>query len=343
MSFKVRRTLAIASLFAFAALGAIAEPQLTVVDGIKDFGTVPKGEVLDWTFELKNTGDSDLEILQVQPACGCTVADYDSVIRPGETGKVAASVQTETFSGPISKTVTILSNDPQTPSAIVTIKAVVKPYVQAYPAGFLRYNLLHGQADKKSVVLYTEETEPFRIERIETPGTWVKAEYVEADPSERAPAGHKDQTQYRIMVTVGGPDAPVGPLVDKVLVHTNSKNQSVYPISLSGMVRPAYNVMPSVLNFGRVAPASMHSTKVLKVSTNDRSAPAMFQVEKVETDIPAIVATEVRPTDAEGVYEVEVKLRDEVANGDLQGELKIYTSDPGTPVFTVPVRGTVQR
>lgn len=343
MPAKFLRNIAMTALVAIAATAAIAEPQLTVVDGIKDFGTVPKGEVLAWGFEIKNTGDSDLEILQVQPACGCTVADYDSVILPGKSGKVHASVKTETFNGPINKTVTILSNDPSTPSAIVTIKAVVKPYVEAFPAGFLRYNLLHGEADKKSIVLFSEEEAPFAIESIDTPGDWVKAEFVEATAEERAPAGHKDQKQYKIIVTVGGPDAPVGPLVDKVMIHTNSKHQPVYPLSLSGMVRPGYNVMPSVLNFGRVAPESMHSTKIITVSTNNRKMPASFEVMKVETNIPGVVDAELQPSEREGVYQVEVTLSDDVADGDLQGNLMIYTSDAGTPVFTVPVRGTVQR
>lgn len=343
MPSKIYRSVVLAALITLSATVAVADPQITVVEGIKDFGTVPKGEVLTHAFQIRNTGDSDLEILRVQPACGCTVAEFDSVIRPGETGKVMAEVKTEAFNGPINKTVTILSNDPNTPSSIVTMKAVVKPYVEAYPAGFLRYNLLHGDADKKSVVLFSEEREPFKIERVETPGDWVKVEWQPAAEAERAPAGPKGQNQYRVTVTLGGPDAPVGPLVDKVFIHTNSKHQPVYPLSLSGMIRPGYNVMPTVLNFGRVAPESMHSTKVLTVSTNNRLTPGSFEVMKVETDIPEIVAADVRPSDREGVYEVEVKLRDKVAEGDLQGELKIYTSDAGTPVFTVPVRGTVTR
>ncbi|MGZ8854278.1 MAG: DUF1573 domain-containing protein, partial [Thermoanaerobaculia bacterium] len=115
-------------------------PRLTVVESVKDFGTVPKGEKLDWSFVVKNTGNADLEILAARPSCGCTVADFDKIIKPGQSGKVTAHVDTTNFAGPIAKAVTIDTNDPSTPSAQVTIHAIVKPYVEAHPAGFVRFN-----------------------------------------------------------------------------------------------------------------------------------------------------------------------------------------------------------
>src|SRR4029077_6190022 len=82
-------------------------PRLTIVQPVKDYGTVPKGEKLEWSFLIKNTGNADLQILAAKPGCGCTVADFDKVIKPGETGKVTAHVDTTNFSGPIAKPVTL--------------------------------------------------------------------------------------------------------------------------------------------------------------------------------------------------------------------------------------------
>ena len=76
-------------------------PRLTIVEPVKDYGTVAKGEKLDWAFVVKNTGDADLQIISAKPGCGCTVADYDKVIKPGETGRVTAHVDTTAFAGPI--------------------------------------------------------------------------------------------------------------------------------------------------------------------------------------------------------------------------------------------------
>src|SRR5476651_2199479 len=112
-----------------AAAVAPAEPKaprLTIVEPVKDFGTVAKGDKIDWSFAVKNTGDADLQILAAKPACGCTVADFDKVIKPGQMGKVTAHVDTTNFNGPINKSVTIETNDLNTPSSVLTLQAVVK-------------------------------------------------------------------------------------------------------------------------------------------------------------------------------------------------------------------------
>src|SRR5438093_2215686 len=132
-------------------------PRLTIVEPVKEYGEVAKGDKLDWSFIIKNTGNADLQIIAAKPGCGCTVADFDKVIKPGSTGKVTAHVDTTAFAGPIAKSVTLETNDPNTPTAQLTIHAIVKPYVEAYPAGFVRYNLLQGDAETQSVTLYSEE------------------------------------------------------------------------------------------------------------------------------------------------------------------------------------------
>ena len=63
-------SLALTAPFAVAqekANEAAKGPRLTIVEPIKDFGVVPKGQKLDWSFEIRNTGTSDLEILAAKP------------------------------------------------------------------------------------------------------------------------------------------------------------------------------------------------------------------------------------------------------------------------------------
>src|SRR6185369_5913242 len=38
-------------------------PRLTIIEPVKDYGTVSKGEKLDWAFVVKNTGTTDLQII----------------------------------------------------------------------------------------------------------------------------------------------------------------------------------------------------------------------------------------------------------------------------------------
>jgi hypothetical protein len=327
-----------------------AAPRLTIVEPIKDYGTIPKGEKLDWAFVVKNTGDADLQIVSAKPGCGCTVADFDKVIKPGQTGKVTAHVDTTAFAGPIAKTVTLETNDPTTPTSQLTIHAIVKPYVEAFPAGFVRFNLLQGEVDAQSVVLYSEEEEPFAVSKIELPidpktnepVKWVCATYEKVAEGDKAPnVGRTGQDQYRVKITVGGPDANLGPLSDKIHIITTSKHQPDYFVSLSGVVRPPFRVDPTVLNFGEVSPADVAATRMVTVRSNNLKAPESFVVSKAESSIPAVV-TSVKPTANKGEYEVSLQISKDAKPGDVDGSVKIYTNDKVNPVVTVPMKATIK-
>jgi hypothetical protein len=88
---------------------------------VYDFGEAVEGEVIDVTFEVKNTGSIPLNIVDVKPACGCTVAEFTKEpITPGKTGSIKAQVNTKGFRGPISKSVIMMANtDPTRTTFIV--------------------------------------------------------------------------------------------------------------------------------------------------------------------------------------------------------------------------------
>lgn len=317
-------------------------PRLTIVEPIKDYGTVAKGEKLDYSFLVKNTGNADLQIIAARPGCGCTVADFDKVIKPGETGKVNAHVDTTAFAGPISKTISLETNDPSTPTSMLTIHAVVQPYVEAYPAGYVRFNLLQGDTATESVVLYTEEDAPFEITKIEVPeGNWLKVTSEKVTNTlERAPT-EKPNTQYKLAITAGGPDAKLGPIADKIHIVTNSKHQPDYWLTVSGVIRPTFRIDPTVMNFGEVAPTDPAATRSVVLRSNDMKTPERFAVTKVESSTPAISAS-YKAGVQKGDYEVMLQVAKDAKPGDIDGTVKIYTTDTITPVVTLPVKGTIK-
>jgi uncharacterized protein DUF1573 len=321
---------------------AAKAPRLSLTEPIKDFGTVPKGEKLEWAFEVKNTGTTDLEILAAKPTCGCTVADFTKIIKPGQTGKVTAHVDTTNFAGPISKSVQLDTNDPAAASAQVTITAIVKPYVEAHPAGFVRFNMLQGEAEKQSVLLYSEETEPFEIVKVESPQDWIKVDTMKAVGEDARPKiGREGQTQYRVDITVGGDEARVGPLAEKVHIVTNSKHQPDYWISVSGVVRPPYRVEPTGINFGEVAPTDTAATRTVTLRSNNLKTPENFVVTGAESAIAGVTAA-VKPTANKGEYEVTLQVSKDAKPGVIDGNVLIHTSDKTKPTVTVPVKGTVK-
>jgi hypothetical protein len=348
---KAKKTAAPQAKKAETAKEADKAPRLTIVEPVKDYGTIAKGEKLDWSFLVKNTGDSDLQIIAAKPGCGCTVADFDKVIKPGETGKVTAHVDTTAFAGPIAKTVTLETNDPTTPTSQLTIHAVVKPYVEAFPAGFVRFNMLQGDADTQSVMLYSEEDEPFQVTKVEVPidpktnepVKWVKTTFEKVAEADKAPnVGRPGQDQYKVNITVGGPDANVGMLAEKVHIYTNSKHQPEYLVSISGVVRPTFRVEPSMLNFGEVTPNDVSATRMVMLHSNNLKAPESFVVSKAESSVPAMVTTSVKPGANKGEYEVTLQIAKDAKPGEVDGAVTIYTNDKVNPVVTIPMKATIK-
>lgn len=321
---------------------AAGGPRLTLVDPLKDFGTVARGSKIEWSFTLKNTGDKPLEILSVQPTCGCTVAEFDRAIQPGSTGKVHAVVDTTQFSGPISKGITVTSNDPTQPAAQLTMRAIVKPYVDVYPAGFMRFMLLEGESATQSAILYSEEEKPLEIVRVDVPSEEVKVDLVKIEKvEERIDSGRPGQNQYKINVTVTGSEKKLGPLAEKIKIVTNSEHQPEYSFNLSGFVRPGYLVNPGILNFGEISSSDPAAVRTIAVRTNRTATADQFKVTKVESSNAAVTA-EAKPADAPGTYEITIKLNKGAKAGAIDGDVKIYTTDPSRPVFTLPLSGSIK-
>lgn len=62
------------------------------IDSVKDIGTVAAGTKTEIKFRFKNTGNKPLFIINAQPGCGCTIADYPKeAIAPGTGGTITAN------------------------------------------------------------------------------------------------------------------------------------------------------------------------------------------------------------------------------------------------------------
>ncbi len=75
-----------------------------------DFGSIPQGKKVSYTYKLTNTGEGPLVIQSANPTCGCTVSDYTKESIPvGGTGFVTAEFDAKT-AGAQNKSVTVTTN-----------------------------------------------------------------------------------------------------------------------------------------------------------------------------------------------------------------------------------------
>ena len=99
------------------------------IDSARDFGKITEGQKLAVSFRFKNTGNKPLVIESVQPACGCTVADYPKQpIAPGEEGEITGEFNSEGRAGQQHKEITVTTNTPaRTQNVVFDVNVVAKP------------------------------------------------------------------------------------------------------------------------------------------------------------------------------------------------------------------------
>lgn len=89
-----------------------------------DFGKIPSGRVVTAEFNFTNTGKSDLIIRKTKASCGCTASEpHKTVLKPGESSFIKVSYDSTGKKGKDTKTVTVISNDPNRATEYLEISA----------------------------------------------------------------------------------------------------------------------------------------------------------------------------------------------------------------------------
>jgi hypothetical protein len=317
------------------ATTAKPQPKAVAVDPVFDGGEVAKGADVRHDFGIKNDGSAPLEITDVRPACGCTVASYDKTIAPGAVGKVHATVDTLNFQGPIAKALTVFTNDPDNPQLTLTVKVKVTPFVNVSP-GYARFAATRGETGgqmKAVETLYAPDGGLTAITGIDSPYPFITATFREAQEGEKLP--NIAARQFRVEVTLAS-DAQVGPLSANLTVHTNHPKAPLVAIPITGFVRPTIAVTPPVGDFG-----TLHLTEPYSRTINVKSfATEPIHVTSVETDSKGITAS-FKPVRDGKEYELLVTLPKTMDKGPLHGKLVIHTDSQKQPLIDVELKGNI--
>ena len=311
-------------------------PKMVVPHKVMDVGTVPRGEIAEVAFEIVNEGSAPLEIRAVRPTCGCTVADYDKEIAPGETGAVRATLATRDFVGPIAKSILIMTNDPEEPTVNVVIKADVKPYVEVLPRPLVRFNAVQHEEMTESLVLAPHTgDDAFTITRVDSTIPFVETSWSKLE-GEDAIDG-KSGPQYKVALELSD-DAPVGPVSGILTVYTDHPKAAEVPVKVYGVVRSLLHVTPTQIQFGSVDAKQGPGRNVIVV--NNRSGDATINITGVSVDDEAFNA-ELSTIEEGRRYQVKVTVAPDAEAGAHDAVLTIRTDDADSPELKVPVRANV--
>ena len=94
------------------------------------------------------------------------MAHFDRAIPPGGEGTVTLTIHLKDFQGPVWKSATIFSNDPQNPRISLNLHGTVRPHIEIKPAPFVQFRGIKGSQQEKEVDFITT-SRPFKILRVE--------------------------------------------------------------------------------------------------------------------------------------------------------------------------------
>jgi len=103
-----------AFFFAGAQGSSTAQDALKLKETEHDFGKIPQGKPVFYSFEIINTGTEPLKLDNVQASCGCTTPEWSQEpIAPGATASIKVGYNSAA-EGPFDKAITITYNTNQT-------------------------------------------------------------------------------------------------------------------------------------------------------------------------------------------------------------------------------------
>lgn len=311
------------------AVAPEARAKAVVPEPTRDFAKVAKGEQLVHEFEIRNEGTVPLALLSVRPACGCTVAEFDEMIAPGEVGKVRAVVDTTSFFGPIAKSVAVFTNDPENPKLQLMVKAIVEPYLILQP-GYARWSYVQGEnIESITQTLRADDGERFQVLEVKVPYDFVTVTQRDISTA--------DTSEYEFDVLLDK-QAPVGALREYVEIVTDHPQQAIVQIPLTGFVRPRQHATPKEVEFGEIEQAHLPQRRVISFTN---FAAEGVEVKSIESDVAGVDA-KVQTADERGHrFKLMLEVGPEVQTGPFSGELLIHTTDPQVPVYRLPVSGSV--
>lgn len=92
-----------------------------IIDTVHNFGQIPEGQVVEYSYRFRNTGTNPLVISNAVASCGCTVPEKpEKPIAPGEIGYLKVKFDSKDRPGQVQKTITVTSNaEPPFPALLL--------------------------------------------------------------------------------------------------------------------------------------------------------------------------------------------------------------------------------
>ena len=325
----------IGMLMAGATTWAEGGPKLKFETMVYDFGATSQVDRLQGTFVFTNAGDAVLQIQKPQPSCGCTVAGVKpEKVPPGTTGELTFNVNiSQGAVGHIEKYITVPSNDSQSPSQRLTIKADIRKTYDINPSQMSIGLLREGATTNVTfTVRRVDNNKKLVLTRVEADGSMLSGRI------EMSGETNNPSAQIVVKVQASGP-ARVFSEGLRVYADDNT-NTPAFRLSVNGRVIGELAVTPETLFWSIPNPENWPGSRSTAVTTRH------VIISTAQTGQPLRVSNltcslsdlnvELQTVVSGTTYSVIATLPKAPAATE-QGTIKLATNMPKYPEVQIPV------
>lgn len=296
-----------------------------------DFGGVPHGAQVKYSFPVKNIYAVDLTFTQVRSSCGClTPVANPLMLKPQQTGTIDITIDTTRFTGFKSFKVHVTVGPQFVSTATLSVSATSRTDVVFNP-GQINFGVV-PQGKSPAQIVDVEYAGALNWQMVEVvknsaaPFTVTAKELYRQLPQNGVPG----KVGYRLTATLK-PDAPAGAIKQELVLKTNDPTTPVLTLLAEGTVQATLTVAPSNVNYGAV---KVGETKILRVQVRGARPFRILGVNGDGTGVKVEV-----PTASAASHLLTIHLAPTQA-GEVRRQLEIRT-DLDNAILTLPVEATV--
>ena len=247
-----------------AAATAFAAPRLEFANTSHDFGNIWDVVTLPCSFSFTNTGNEPLVIEKVAPGCGCTTTTLTKTIyNPGETGTIDTTFKPNA-TGQLRKIVTVLSNDPKSPTTTLTLTANVTAFVEPSQRVVRLPRVEHG-VGAESVIRFTPAKPGFTFSpTVRVHG--ASSKHVSATIIPPAQGTTSEARSFKIALS---PEAPWGDVQAFITVqgqgaadHTLPQRPHEIKVPVLGSVQGTLRANTTLFSLGGIEPGGSFEKRI---------------------------------------------------------------------------------
>jgi hypothetical protein len=311
-------------------------PKIQFDKTVYDFGPTSFVDSVTGTFTFQNTGTGDLKVGKPQPSCGCTVASVKpDLLKQGEKGELVFKVNIGAAHGPIEKHITVPSNDPQTPSISLSIKADVRQVVQVSPSQVQVGAIRPGMITNVTVTVARTDGQKLVIINTQPSSKQVRTS---VEPVE----GSTNQSA-KLTITIEGEGRP-RILNDNVKVFIEGVTPPVATVMIVGQLLGDVSVSPEQLYWpitdpSKVPPANVEAQSIRRVAVASTRPEQCLEIKNLSSSLKDL-SVEVVTVQTCKTFSVVAKFA-ETPKESERGTISFETNTPTQPKITIPVTITV--